>query len=53
MTKVDDRTYDFKVNSFTSVSKHYAKGSHVAFYARTYGNHAVNNANSTRTRLET
>lgn len=35
MTKVDDRTYDFKVNSFTPVSKHYAKGSHVAFYART------------------
>lgn len=52
VTKVDDRTYDFKVNSFTPVSKHYAKGSHVAFYARTYGNHAVNNANSTRTRLE-
>lgn len=52
VTKVDDRTYDFKVNSFTPVSANYAPGSRVAFYARTYGNHVINNAYSNRTRLE-
>lgn len=52
VTKADGRCYDFRVKSFTPVSKHYSKGLRVAFYARTYGNHAVNNANSSRTRLE-
>jgi len=52
VTKVDDRTYDFKVHTFTPVSKNYAPGSRVAFYARTYGNHAIDNSNSNRIRLE-
>lgn len=52
VTKVDDRTYDFCVNSVTPVSQNYAPGSRFAFYARTYGNHAIDNARSNRIRLE-
>lgn len=50
--RIDDNTYDFKIKEFTPAVKNYAEGSRIAFYARTYGNHTVNNANSSRTRLE-
>ena len=51
-TRIDDNTFDFKLNSFTPTAKHYTIGSRIALYARTYGNHTINNANSSRTRLE-
>lgn len=52
VTPAGGRLYDFKVNSYIPVQKNYRPGIRVAFYARTYGNHAINNNRSSRTRLE-
>ncbi len=52
VTKAGDDMYDFKVKNFIPVTDHYTVGTKVAFYARTYGNHTINNADSARTRLE-
>ncbi len=52
VTMVDEETYDFKIHTYTPAAKHYTPGSRIAFYARTHGNHTINNANSNRTRLE-
>lgn len=52
VTPAGGRLYDFKVNSHIPVRKNYRLGTQVAFYARTYGNHSIDNADSSRTRLE-
>ncbi len=43
--------YDFTFKQFLPLDSGYRAGVRIAFYARTYGNHAVNNLNSSRTRL--
>ena len=50
VTKVGERLYDFKMKNFLPL-KGYTPGIRFAFYARTYGNHAVSSFNTTRLRL--
>ncbi|MBN2643438.1 MAG: hypothetical protein JXR78_17435 [Victivallales bacterium] len=52
ISKTGDNTYSFKINGSHSVLKSYRRGMHFALYARTYGNHAIINFSSNRTRLE-
>lgn len=51
VSKVADGVYDFKMKNFLPLSGGYASGVRLAFYARTYGNHAFSVVDCTRPRF--
>ncbi len=51
VSHIKDNIYRFKLKDIIPVSKFYAPGMHMVYYARGYGNHCIVNQYSDRTRL--
>ena len=52
VTHLSGRIFRFRLKNFLPVQKHYRLGQHLSYYGRTFGNHAVQNISSDRTRFE-